>query len=113
MHEHVITKNILEIALDHAEKEDANKVLQIKLTIGALSGFEEDCIKMYFEELSKNTIAFGAELIINTVEAQLYCKKCDENFLLEHTDYRCPKCGSLGQYQNDGQDFLVQSIEIE
>ena len=113
MHELAVTKNILSIVLGEASKEDASKVLEIKLTIGALSSFEEDCIKMYFEELSKDTIALGAKLVVRKVAAQLHCEKCDADFPLEHTDYNCPKCGLAGVYLNDGQDFLVESIEIE
>jgi hydrogenase nickel incorporation protein HypA/HybF len=113
MHELAVTKSILSIVLHEASKADAKKVLAIKLTIGALSSFEEDCISMYYEELSKDTIAAGAKLIVTKVAAQLYCKNCDYYYTLEHADYNCPKCGLAGVYQGDGQDFLVQSIEIE
>ena len=39
MHELAVTKNILSIVLSEAAKQDAQKVLQIRLTIGTLSGF--------------------------------------------------------------------------
>ncbi len=113
MHEFAVTKNILDIVLQEAGKADASKVLEIRLTIGALSSFEQDCMQMYFEELSKGTIAVGAKLVIRKVAAQLHCEKCDADFPLEHTDYNCPKCGLAGTYLNDGQDFLIESIEIE
>ncbi len=113
MHEFAVVKNILSIVIDEAEKADAKKVLAIKLTIGALSSFEEDCISMYYEELSKDTIAAGAKLVVRKISAQLYCENCDEYYELEHTDYNCIKCGKKGVYQGDGQDFLIESIEIE
>ena len=113
MHEYAVTKNILDIVLDEADKEGASKVLAIQLTIGELSSFEQDCIEMYFEELSKDTIALGAKLVVRKVAAQLHCEQCDISFPLGHTDYSCPKCGNTGKYLNDGQDFLIESIEIE
>ncbi len=113
MHEFAVAKNILDIVLEEAGNADASKVLAIHLTIGALSSFEQDCIKMYFDELSKDTIALGAKLVVRKVAAQLHCEKCDTDFPLEHTDYNCPKCGQTGAYLNDGQDFLIESIEIE
>lgn len=113
MHELAVVKSILSIVLCEANKADASKVSAINLTIGALSSFEQGCINMYFEELSKDTIAAGAQLIVTKVSAQLYCKNCEDYYTLEHTDYNCPKCGFAGVYQGDGQDFLVQSIEID
>ena len=113
MHELAVTKNILSIVISEAAKADAKKVLAIKLTIGALSSFEEDCVNMYFEELSKDTIAAGAKLVVRKICAQLYCENCAEYYTLEHTDYNCPKCGKAGVYRGDGQDFLIESIEID
>ena len=92
MHEFAVTENILKIVIEQAAKADAKKVLAIRLTIGALSGFEQDCIQMYYDELSKDTIAAGAKLIVTKVEAQLHCRNCDTDFALTHTDYNCPTC---------------------
>lgn len=113
MHEYAVTKNILEIVLETANNADAKKVLEIRLEIGELSSFEEGSIKMYFDMLSKDTIAQGSKIEVKKIAAMLYCKSCDLNYSLIHIDFNCPQCGEVGTYRGSGKDFLIESIEVE
>ena len=113
MHEYAVTQSILATVLEEANMADAKRVLEIRLEIGELSSFEEDSIKMYFEQLSKGTIAHGAKIVTRKISAQLYCKECDLSFPLSHVDYNCPRCNQTGIYNGTGNDFLIESIEVE
>ena len=113
MHEYAVTKSILATVLEEARKQGAKRVLEIRLEIGELSSFEEDSIKLYFEQLSMDTIAHGAKIVTRKISAQLYCEECDLHYLLNHVDYDCPKCKQTGVYDGTGNDFLIESIEIE
>ena len=48
MHELAVTQSILDIALRHAERVGAQRILSINLVIGELTGFVDDSIQFYF-----------------------------------------------------------------
>ena len=113
MHEYAVTKSILQIVLEKANKVHATKVLEIKLVIGELSSFAEESVRMYFEILSKDTPAQNAKIVVKNIPADFYCKTCDSVFLVDSTDFKCPKCAQTGIYNGSGKDFYVESIEVE
>ena len=55
MHEFGVTENIVTIALDKAREARASKIGKINLVVGELSGFVPECIKFYFDFLSKDS----------------------------------------------------------
>ena len=113
MHEYAITKNILKTVIDEAEKAGAKKVLEIHLAIGELSSFEESSIKMYFDILSVDTIAYGAKIVTRKIPVEFHCWKCDSDYVVDHISYDCPICKETGVYNGTGKEFLVESIEID
>ena len=60
MHELPVTESILNIVLTHAKRNRARKVISIHLKIGELSDLENEWVQRYFDYLSKDTIAEGA-----------------------------------------------------
>jgi len=53
MHEYPITKRIIEISQEHANKHNAKEVKQINLVVGDYSGYVASSIELYFELLRK------------------------------------------------------------
>lgn len=51
MHEYAITKELLRLARETAEKNHLSSVKKIVLSLGALTSYEEAPIRHYFEEL--------------------------------------------------------------
>ena len=62
MHESHLIKPIIKGLTEHAKKEKANKVTNIKLKIGELTGVKEDSFKETFKVLARDTILEGADL---------------------------------------------------
>jgi len=62
MHEPAITRNILDIALNEAEKYGAKRIVAIHLRVGPLTQVVPKCVKFYLEFLAKGTIAEGVKL---------------------------------------------------
>jgi len=77
MHELAITQSVLDIALEHAKKHKANKITSINLVIGEMSGIVDECVRFYFESISKDTIASEATLSFETVPTKGRCRDCD------------------------------------
>ena len=113
MHELGITENIVNIALAKAGEAQANKVIQINLVIGELSGFAPDCIQFYFDFLSKDTIAHGSVLHFELVPTQLRCRNCSAIFHPQDTLWSCPECRDQSVEIFKGRELYIESMEVE
>ncbi len=113
MHELAITEEILRIAVEHAERAGATRIVDINLVIGELSSVVDDSVQFYFDFISPGTVAEGAELHFRRVPARLRCRACGHEFEPEGTDWRCPSCQTVGGDVIAGREFNMESIEVE
>jgi hydrogenase nickel incorporation protein HypA/HybF len=113
MHELSITQSILSLTLEQAKKVNANKITQINLTIGELTGIVEECVRFYFELLSKDTIAAEATLTFDKPPTTLRCRQCATTFSPENLTWVCPNCGELKIEIISGRECQVNSIEVD
>jgi hydrogenase nickel incorporation protein HypA/HybF len=113
MHELSITQSILSLTLEQAKKVNANKITKINLTIGELTGIVEECVRFYFELLSKDTIAAEATLCFDKPPATLRCRQCATTFSPENLAWACPNCGEMTIEIISGQECQVNSIEVD
>jgi hydrogenase nickel incorporation protein HypA/HybF len=113
MHELAVTEEILRVALEHAERAQATRITDIHLVIGALSSIVDDSVQFYFDFLSPDTIAAGAQLHFERIAARLRCRQCGREFEPQERDYTCPHCGALGGEVIAGREFFLDSMEVE
>jgi hydrogenase nickel incorporation protein HypA/HybF len=113
MHEMTITQSIMDIVLDTAKEKDAKKVTSVTLVVGSLSQVVPDCVAFYFEIMTKDTIAEGAEFIVKEVPATAECAKCGTVFEAEDMSLQCTKCGELFGKLISGRELSVESIDID
>jgi hydrogenase nickel incorporation protein HypA/HybF len=113
MHELSITQSILEIALNKAQEAGASKVTRISVTLGELSGIADDCVRFYFDFLTKETIAAGASLDFEKVKTQLRCRRCEKDFVPEDSLWTCPQCHEQQIEIIAGRECYVNSIEVD
>jgi hydrogenase nickel incorporation protein HypA/HybF len=114
MHELSVTQSILDIAVRHAERAGARRILAINVIVGDLTGFVRDSIQFYFDFLSRETIAAAATLNIERVAARVRCRECGGEY--QPPDARvwsCPTCHALGGEIIAGREFSVASLEVE
>lgn len=113
MHELSVTQSILDIVLEKAGDAGADKVNRVDLVIGELSGIVSDCVRFYWDFLSKDTPAAGAELSFRQPPAQLRCRKCETVFTPEDGRWVCPKCREPSLEITGGRELYVESIEVD
>jgi hydrogenase nickel incorporation protein HypA/HybF len=114
MHELPVTQSILDIVLRHAQQAKARQITAINLVIGGLTGFVDDSIQFYFDFLSKDTAADGAQLHFERIAPRAQCRECQAEYTPPATRmWACPECGALGGDVIAGREFYVASIEIE
>lgn len=113
MHEYPITQQIVKLAVEKAEENNALRIIRIGLVVGEMTGFVGDSIKMYFDAIAEGTLAEGAELNIKYVKSRLVCSDCGEYFERQKFTFQCPHCNGKGMPTDIGKEFYIEEIEVE
>lgn len=113
MHELAITENILRIALDYAQRSQAARVTALNLVIGQLSSVVDDSVQFYWDIVSKETLCAGAVLHFERVPAEMICLDCGRTYTLTRGLEACPHCESYHIKVHAGEEFRLESIDIE
>lgn len=113
MHELSVTESVLEITCRHAGKAQAKRVTDIYLVIGRLSSIVDDSVQFYWNLISKDTLCENAQLHFRRVPAELLCLNCRYQYQLAEELTPCPKCNSTRIRVLSGDEFHLESIEIE
>jgi hydrogenase nickel incorporation protein HypA/HybF len=114
MHELSVTQNILDVALRNAEEAGATRILHLHLVIGDLSSIVDDSVQFYWDFVSQDTIAEGAELHFRREPGSLGCRDCQATFeITAREDFICPHCGSLQTFVVGGDTLQLESMDIE
>lgn len=113
MHELGLTKQIVNIVNNAAQKHGAVKVIAVHLVVGENTSIIPESVQMYFDMIAKDTIAQGAKLYVRLIKVEMYCPLCGKNFQRPLFSFACPDCGTLGSPTDIGNEFYVESVELE
>ncbi len=113
MHELPVTESLLKIALDNAAQAQSGRITALNIVMGELASMVDDSIQFYWEIIAKDTIAEKAVLNFRRIPAELQCIACAEKYHPENKELVCPKCGSVGAKILAGEEFLLESIDVE
>jgi len=113
MHELAITESILNIAQKHATQAQALKVTDINIVIGKFSSIVDDSVQFYWDIITKNTICENSKLHFEKRPARFLCLDCSNEFEFIEEIMPCPVCNSLHVKLISGEEFWLDSIEIE
>jgi hydrogenase nickel incorporation protein HypA/HybF len=93
MHELSLTRSLLEIVEDYAQREGFTKVRSLKLSFGRLSCIDPEAFRFAFSVQARGTKAEGAELEFDIRPAVLYCFRCEREFSSDAFRPACVHCG--------------------
>jgi hydrogenase nickel incorporation protein HypA/HybF len=110
VHELSLSGAIVNTAVKHA---DGRRVSLVSLRVGRLRQVIPETLEFYFEFVARGTPCEGARLEQEVVEARLRCLPCDLEWAIEIPAFRCPSCGGSQVEIASGDEFLVESIEVE
>lgn len=113
MHELSITQQVLDIVLNKAKESDAHRVSQVNLVVGDMSSITDDCLQFYFDFLSKDTIVEGAKLSFQRIAVKVKCQNCGNIFSPQNALWECSQCHQLGVEVIAGNEFYIDSIEVD
>ncbi len=114
MHEMPATQGMLDLALEHMRKAGGRRITAIDVVVGELTSIVDDSVQFYFDVMSRDTAASGAELRFRREAAEGRCGECGHAWDVKPPlDRMCPECGSLALRVTGGREFFVESIEVD
>ena len=80
------------------------------LEIGQFSGVEPELLRHAFAVIKKGTILEPAEIQMQTPPLLLYCRVCENEYLGDIDELRCPLCLKEEFDILRGREMVVKSI---
>lgn len=122
MHEIAMAEKALSIILKSAEDKNAGRVESVKIKIGSLTLLNDEQVRFWFNELSKDTLADNCRISIENIEALIKCTKCGYEGSPEikddganhffFPDFKCPECKAAEIEIINGKEFEISDICI-
>ena len=113
MHELAVTESILDIALKYAQQSGASRVTDLYIVMGRLSSIVDDSVQFYWDIISENTLCAGSKLHFQRIPAEMLCLDCQKPYVVDGELSPCPICGGAHVQVTSGDQFYLDSIEIE
>ena len=113
MHEMSLCEGILQVLESEASKQGFNKVKNVWLEIGDLSGVEIDAMLFSFDAVTRDSIADGAKLNIINIPGTAWCMQCARNVTVKQRFDQCPNCGSYQLQVTAGDEMKIKELEVE
>jgi len=113
MHELPVTESILEISLRHATAAGAKQITDVYLVIGQLASIVDDSVQFYWDIVSKDTPAEGAKLHFRRIPTELLCLDCNIRYKPAPMEMGCPTCDGVHVKVIAGEEFYLESIQVE
>jgi hydrogenase nickel incorporation protein HypA/HybF len=110
VHELSLSSAIVNTVVKHAADRP---VTVVSLRVGALRQVVPDTLDFYFEFVARGTVCEGARLEQEVIEARLRCEECNLEWAIEIPAFRCPSCATARVTVASGNEFEVESIEVE
>jgi hydrogenase nickel incorporation protein HypA/HybF len=110
VHELSLSSAIVNTAVKHA---NGRSVTAVNLRVGRLRQVVPETLDFYFEFVARDTLCEGATLSQEVIDARLRCRPCAHEWEIEIPAFRCPTCGGSEVEIATGNEFEVESIEIE
>ena len=105
------TQKILKKVL--SQTKDGIPIKSVHLVMGEVSELDQNRIEKHWRELSKGTSAEHALLFFRLMKAEVQCMACFNKYHPLNGKIHCPYCGSYGAKILSGEEFDLESIELD
>lgn len=113
MHEMSIAMSVIEAVVDKAREEGGGRITGIELVVGRLAGVQVESLRFCFDAATRDTLAEGAELLIEEREGRGRCEACGAEFAVSSFYAKCPSCGQFRVRIESGEELAVRSFTME
>lgn len=112
MHEGAMMQTIVTTILTELKKAQGVRVTRVQLELGTSEYFTEEAVRQYFQVLTRDTPAAGAELDLSWLSATYQCLSCLQRFESTSSMGVCPYCGEVGLEIAHSDGCALRSIEV-
>ena len=113
MHELKIIQDVFPIIENVAKENHLKSVTKVVLQVGALRQVVLEFLRFAFATVATDTVAAGAELIIESIPITARCKTCHEQFTVGENIYICPHCDHSDLEILTGKEIILESVDGE
>jgi len=114
MHELSIALSLLDLVAEEAERQGADRVLEIHLKLGPLSGVVKEALLGSFELARENTPFAETQLVIEDVPVRVLCPTCrTTRTVVSIQELCCEECGTPPTDVVSGRDLEVVALEVQ
>jgi hydrogenase nickel incorporation protein HypA/HybF len=110
VHELSLSSAIVNTVAKHAA---GRRVSSVQVRVGRLRGVVPETLEFYFEFVARDSACEGAKLELEVIDARLRCMECTHVWDIEIPAFRCPECSGADVSVASGDEFEVESIEVE
>ncbi len=112
MHELSLATALVDQVQTLCTREHATRVVSIRLRHGALSGVNRESFAFSFPLVAEGTCAEHAQLIFDTVPAELTCDACGQRSQPGVRFLTCAHCGATTVRITGGREFTLVNVEV-
>ena len=114
MHEMSIMASLFGIIQQQAAAAGAQRVLSVKVRVGALAGVEPELLSSAFDIFAEGTVAKGACFEVERVPITGRCRECGKTgFQIANFELICPDCCSKRVEIVGGEELVLEKLEVE
>ena len=113
MHEYSLARALLHQIQAIVDQEDVAKVRSVSVTIGEFSGVDPELLRMAFQDVSQQSVAASAALLIEKVALEARCENCFNEVLVERFRFVCPNCESGSVNIVRGEELILERVMLE
>lgn len=112
MHEYSLAIDLAAQVVKIARAHDGERVIQVVIEAGPLSGIEPVLLQSAFEQCTAATDLRGTQLTIQEVPLVIRCCDCAQVSSLKDLVFVCPTCGSGSVDVVSGDKLMLRHIEL-
>ena len=113
MHELSIAQALVSQADEIARDNKAKRIVNLEISVGALSGVVKECLEFCFPEVIRGTFLENTNLMIKEIPLKVYCEECEKFSFPDIYLVRCCNCNSFKINVVEGKECKMVSMEVE
>lgn len=113
MHEMAMISSIFNVINDKIKEYGINRVKQVKLVVGDMTGVEDNTMRACFELFAETTPVEGARLVIEHIPIKVRCRNCGNEYVASNMHFKCSSCGGSSINIITGKELYIDNIEAE
>ena len=111
MHELGLCDAMLRKIREIAKENDVEIINSVTVEVGSLSGVVPRFLTDCWTAVTDGTELADTKMIVETVDGEAKCLDCEEVFVADLNNLKCPKCGSDLLAPISGVTLTIKEIE--